>query len=173
MLNFSITIRTGENSCQKQIEQLKSEISSCEAERKKLKNEYFDLLMVNLQKDVEINEMEKKTGSSTFDEFKNDLSSEAIDKLSIIGSEEKYDSKFILTVVRDLYGGKLNELSKKSVTGRAKVENTKESITPTKMTIITKIFEKRVSGSSKGIERKKNVNKHIKTAIQNIVKVGH
>lgn len=162
-----------DNLCQEEIEKLKSEILSCETERKKLKTKYFDLLMENLQKDVEIEDIEKKFGSSIFDEFKNDIASDSIDKLSIIEFGEKNDSKFVLTVVRGLYQERLEDLSRKTVTGRSKNKATKEPISPSKMAIITKIFEKRVRGSSNSIERKKNINKHIKKAIQNIAKTGH
>lgn len=129
-----------------------------------------------MKKDVEIEDIQSKIQPNIYDEFKNDLSEESIERLRKIGFQEKDDSVFVLAIVRGLYHDRLGDLSKKSITGRSKGVERKEPISPAKMSVIDKMFEKRMKrdgSSAKTSGRKNKVNKHIKTAIQNINKIGH
>lgn len=96
-----------------------------------------------------------------------------MDKINLIGCDEKDDSSFILAVMRGLYDGRVGDLSKKTVTGRSKNDEVKEPVSPAKMCLIKDMFEERMTKSGSGsIERRKKMNKHVKMAIQNIVKIG-
>lgn len=158
--------------CQKQIRQLKAQISLSEAERKELKAKYFDLLTENLKKDVEIAEMEKKIRPNIFHEFENKFSTDSMKRLRLIGFAQKEDSAFVLAVMRGLYEGRLAVLSNKTVSGHSK-NKTKGPITPAKMSIISNMFNERVESANNSVERKMKIKKHIKSAIGNINKTGH
>lgn len=156
--------------CKNEIQKLKDKIALCEAERKKMKAKYFDLLTENLKKDVEITEMEKKIHPSIFDGFENEFSTDSMEQIRLIELVQEEDSAFVLAAMRGLYDGKLDVLSKKTVTGRSKIGG-KEPISPEKLSIIKTLFNKRVEiNSINSIERKKKINKHVKTAIENINK---
>lgn len=161
--------------CQKKIKQLKAEILSCEAQRRELKAKHFELLAENMKKDVQIEELEKKMGPKVFHEFEKEFTAPSIEKLRSIGPDEKEDSVFIHAVVRGLYEHNIDDLVKKSVTGRSK-DNTKEPISPSKMLIMSKMFKERIETHASVTEndkRIKKLNKFIKIAIDNINKIGH
>lgn len=118
-------------------------------------------------------DIKKKIRPNVFKEFKNEFSCDSMEKIRFVGFTQKDDSEFVLAVVRGLYEGKLDVLSKKSVTGRSK-DGTKEAISPTKMSIVKNMFKKRIEMNSfNSVERKKKIARHIKTAIENINKIGH
>lgn len=159
--------------CQEQIRELKAQISLSEAKRKELKAKYFDLLTENLKKDVQIADIEKKIRPNIFHGFENQFSTDSIERLHLIGFAQKEDSAFVLAVMRGLYGGRLDVLSNKTVCGHSKDE-TKQPITPAKISIIRNLFHKRLERDSiNSAERKKKINRHIKSAIENINKTGH
>lgn len=159
--------------CKEEIQQLKDEIALCEAERKELKGNYFDMLVENLKKDVEIAEMEKQIQPSILDGYEDKFPTDSIEQIRLIGFTKEEDSAFVLAVMRGLYDGNLDVLSKKTVTGRSKDEE-KEAISPEKMSIMKHLFDKRVDANSiDRTERKKKINKHIKSAIESINKKGH
>lgn len=137
--------------CQDEIQRIKDEISSCEAERRELKAIYFDLLNENMKKDVQIEEMEKKIRPKIYNEFAVKFPIESMEKLRSIGLEQEQDSLFMHAVVRGLYEGNINVLSSKTTTGRSK-DKTKEPISP-KKDIMTKIFNERIETTANAEER--------------------
>lgn len=134
-------------------------------------------MVENLKKDVELADMEKKIRPNMFLEFRNELSSDTMERLHIIGLEEKNDSSFVLASVRGLYHDRIDDLAKKTVTGRSKSKGTKEAISPSKMSIIKNMFERRLEMSGCALntqnERKAKINLHVKKAIENINKHKH
>lgn len=73
-----------------------------------------------------------------------------------------------------MYAERLSELKKKSLTGRSENEQKKEPVTPKKRDILNKVYTKRINSITDGhIERNKrikNLNNHIRIALNNINK---
>lgn len=136
-----------------------------------LKKDYHEMLVLNLKKDIEINQLKKD--SQSFQTFSGIFSDTTIDSFkSIINSKSK-DSFFILTAIKDLYRSDLEKLKKRTYSGRVNTKNSKEPISPEKKKILTDVFQVRVKREPDGESRMKNLGKHIKVSIENINKTNN
>lgn len=109
-----------------------------------------------------------------FGSYENDFNKETLSYLRSLDPRKENDSHFINTVVKSLYDGRLNILSKKSVTGRSKPGQTKEAVSPNKHDTLKRIFTERIltatADDAERGARKKKLNRFINDAIHNITK---
>lgn len=162
----------GASSCETEINTMENEVALLEAEAKEMRLKYHAMLIENLKKDFEIQDLKAQLKEQTkYVEFENNFSPDAMETIRSCGDEEAMDSKFILTAVRDLYDGRLGDLQTKNVSGRSK-DITKQPVTPEKMNILRGMFKERMTYSKKSDERK-TLNRIIKTAIQTINNKKH
>lgn len=155
-------------SCHTELDSIKTQISECERKINEGKERYHQLLILNLKKDVVIEELKQKLANSIYENFIDVLSRESISKLRALSNEQKDDSTFVLSIVADLYKDDLFRLQNKSFSGSKKTT----SMTPHKVDTIQKLFDERMDFIEKSIpvtlDQKSNVGKHIKSAIENI-----
>lgn len=112
------------------------------------------------------------SGTQKFNRFSMDFTSEKLANLRSIGPDKREDSTFVSATIKALYAGRLDVIKNKSLTGRSKTEQQKESITPEKRKIINDIFTEQIQ-SLTGDENERQiritkVNKHIRFALINI-----
>lgn len=151
------------------------EIQTLQNEYEKLKcaitsnqKKYHEALILNLKKDLEIRSLKKKLKDGQFNQFNEILPQETIKKLNAIDTAENKDSHFILNVIRGLYKDDLDKLKLKSYSGRG---TNKQPMSPDKVRAVDCLFSQRLQLlGEQELERKKNMGKHIKTAIENINK---
>lgn len=158
-------------SCQNRIEQLETQISFYETEGKKIKAKYFDMLVENLRKDIQIDELKEKVRlCKTYRQHEQDFSADSMKKLRSFGFTHKEDSSFILSAIRGLYDGQMEVLSKRTVSGRSK-DDSKMPVTPKKMNILSKLLDERIEMNPElAIERKQNFSKIVRFAIDAVNK---
>lgn len=156
--------------CITEIQSLLKEISDLEAELIEAKNMYHELLVLNMKKDLMIDdlEIELKKLQSRYDTFSADFSAEIVATLTSIDDSEEKDTFFMRTALAHLYRDDLSKLKGKTYSGR-----TKEAISPDKKETLRKLFNKRtecVQNQQKRSARNKNIGKIIKNAIEIINK---
>lgn len=109
-----------------------------------------------------------------FDGFSEYFTEPQLADLRFIGPNKREDSKFVSVALRSLYEGRLDVLKTKSITGRTKPGAKKEKFPPENMKTIHSLFAERIATlttePNERVERKKNVNKYIKDAQNNISK---
>lgn len=151
-----------------------------------MKNRYVDALSENFKRDYSINQLRKhldqleQSSSSSTGGMQKSLtdyadtvygqifSKDQLEKFDSISITKSNDSKFILTVVRELYAGKLESVKEKSATGR-----TKDPMSPEKCSALKEIFGNRLNNiedSKERLARMSKLNKHINCAFANIRK---
>lgn len=125
------------------------------------------MLVENVNKDLEIESLEKKNGSNRkYLGFEENFSPESLENLRLFDIGKKDDSKFILAAVRGLYSDDLKVLIKKTISGRSKSQP-KEKISPKKMEILKQLFKSRVGDD---VAREMDLGKFVKSAIVSINK---
>lgn len=165
----------------------KSKAANAELQLKHAKNALRKAASLSLEKDIIIQDLKNKLKKKT--KAKDDLMSEesnsnclsnAYDSkfefsdLKIIRSVRKgpeNDSNFVLNIARALYRDDFSKLKNRTATGRSK-DSSKEAVTPLKKDIIESMFKKRIEDEgNQNLEiRLKSVNKHLRSAIFNIIK---
>lgn len=154
--------------CDIEMQTTQQEINTIEAENKTLREEYYDCLVQNVKKDVEIEELVKKIGTrSMYSGFVKKLSAKSMNTLRSFKKTVAHDSKFISTAIRGLYEGRLEILNERNLSGRSKIHQ-KQPVTPEKMNILRGLFMERVKNTTDSAERAENLNQLVKTAIGNI-----
>lgn len=153
--------------CQSETIALKQKLEKLESETRKLKQEYQQLLIENLQKDVTIKNLKEKLEQHKYGDFKGIFSDTCLDGLRTYGNSQIEDSRFIGSAMRDLYRDDVDALKKKTLSGRSKNAQ-KSAISPKKMKILKQLFDKRMSlvGEVDDL-RKNNLSKLIRNAIDN------
>lgn len=160
------------NCCGSEIDSLSKELDSLVIKSKQLKAEYQKLLIQNLQKDVEILELQNKSDLQNKSEqqkchqVEQIISTSAMKQLKLLSDAQKDDSKFIYIILNDLYGPSLKD---KTLSGRKKnTAITKNAEITRKIKSDLEIcFEERlmnISSDEKQI-RMSTLNKLIRTAI--------
>lgn len=166
----SDSIECSKIACSNEIAALETQIDVVEAENKEMRVKYYDMLVDNLKKDLEIESLEEKCRSNKrYSNFEEHLSTESMDTLRSYDITKKNDSKFVLAAVRGLYANRLEVLKNKTVSGRSKSQP-KEKITPTKMTILRELFKTRIGDDMESSGREKSLSKMVKSAIEQINK---
>lgn len=154
-------------SCSNEICALQTEINEIESKIKEFRSMYYDMLVENVNKDLEIESLEKKNGSNRkYLGFEENFSPESLENLRLFDIGKKDDSKFILAAVRGLYSDDLKVLKKKTISGRSKSQP-KEKISPKKMEILKQLFKSRVGDD---VAREMDLGKFVKSAIVSINK---
>lgn len=153
-----------EGCCAAEISKIEEKINICAYQIKSLKDEYKNLLIKNLEKDVEIRSLKKKIESKKYTSFERKLTKKCIENLQNISDSEKDDSKFISVILNELYD--VNILKSKSISGRSK-NNKKTPLTPEKKLLLENIYSERLQhlSTSEINTRKKNLSKIIRNTI--------
>lgn len=149
--------------CHSEIRDMQEQISEYKQKIVEAKNKYHEALVLNLKKDMKLEQLQKQLNQSQYDEFIGVISDEAIVKLKGIDCCEKKDSFFILTAVKDLYRNDLSRLKQITYSGRRK-----NPMTPEKKKVLSDLLEKRMANNHDST-RMKNLGKHVKSSIENIV----
>lgn len=156
-------------SCQDEILELKNKITEHENEIKEKKDVYRRALIRNFGLDCMIEDLEEQLEKGCYQQFESQISKATIKLLQSIPLSKSNDCKFVTAVLRDLYAGNIEVLKTTSATGRGA---DKLSIPDEKYGNIRKIFDTRMEYASKYAsddgERRKNLNKCIKSAIETI-----
>lgn len=157
-----------ECSCSDEINSLKEALEEQNSECKALKQQYNQLLIKNLQKDVIIRNLKERIVQYKYKDFKGILTDNCLDELESFGDSQREDSPFIRCALKDLYRENIDGLKHKTISGRSKDE-TKTQISPDKMSTLSRLFDERMSympEESNDI-RKKSLHTLIRNAIGN------
>lgn len=127
------------------------------------KKKYHEVLVSNLKKDFQIEQMKEQLTKYSFNELRGTLKDETIDTLKALEDSQKKDSTFVLTAIKDLYSNDLLRLKNKTYSGRKK-----EPITPEKLKVLRDLFTVRMNSIPNNRERQTNFGRCIKAAIENI-----
>lgn len=159
--------------CEDEIGALTQELEEYTSKVSSLKQKYKNSLIENLQKDVRIRSLEQKIQSIKKSKFV-EISDVGRNKVELVGSSVREDSTFVSCVLFDLYSGDIERIKQKSLSGRSKVRvNVNSEISPTKKSILEKLFKERLSylpPQEVDEKRKKKLNKLIRNAIDNAKK---
>lgn len=173
ILNAEIEFESDDKctSCVGDIKNSEQEITLIQRECKELRRKYHDMLIDNLKKDVEIEdlEMQQVREQSKYTEYTNNFTQKSMETLRSIGNTKADDGKFILAAVIGLYEDRLEILKERNISGRSK-SKTKQPMTIEKMKILQGLFTERIQNSTEFPVRNKNVKTLIKTAIETINK---
>lgn len=155
--------------CDNKIVELEDDLKNVEIKSKNIKQEYLNLLNINLQKDLTIRKIkqsiEQSIESNKFTSFGADLSEDCLLKLRLIGNSQAEDSKFVSVALNSLYNDSIQIVKAKCLSNRSKNPE-KTSITPEKKTLLERIFAERLSYiSSVDKLRKNSLGKLIRNAI--------
>lgn len=108
----------------------------------------------------------------TFNEFSNVFTENELAELRSIGPSTRHDSTFVTASVKYLYKEDLSVLKSKSLTGRSTKRQTKQAVTPKKVSILKAIFSERIhsitNDKNERLNREKSLRTYIKDAINNI-----
>lgn len=166
-----MTTTNGHTACETQVQDLKNETQSIEQKTKDLKAKYYEMLIQNVKKDAEIEELEKEVARiKRFEKFEPNFSKESMETLLQFGNTKQEDSPFILAAVRGLYEHRLDVLQTKSMSGRSK-KGEKTAVTPEKKKVLEGIFRERIESDGKFVnERKRKLNNLVKSALEQLNK---
>lgn len=150
--------------CHEEIKDMQRRIQNIENDIALGQEAYHRELILNLKKDIQIEELEKQLGllkCTRYHAFRNDFSEAAILELRKVDDSEKKDAAFITIAIKDFYRDDLSKLKNKTYSGRRK-----EALTPTKVKVLQDLFNERLEDDSDDTKRKKNLSKCIKTSIE-------
>lgn len=150
--------------CHAEIQEFQREISEYKQKVEESKNQYHEALVLNLKKDMKLEQLQKTLQKSQYDEFRGIISDDAIIKLNSIDYSVKKDSIFILTAVKDLYRNDLARLKQITFSGR----RNKNPMTPEKKKVLSDLLKKRMANNPDD-SRINNLGKYVKTSIESIV----
>lgn len=155
-------------SCEAEIKDMEHRTELVEKEHNELRKKYYNALVENFKKDREIESLEDqlKPKYTSFEDILPEDTMQVIRSLKNTGAK---DSKFILTALRGLYVGRLNDLKNINLSGRSKINN-KKPMTPEKKTILKKLLKERTNNTD---ERVNQLNRYIKAAIESINKTNN
>lgn len=198
---MKLLLQTKVREMQKKIESRKMQIEVCssvinekqleiECLKKQLEsvaepNTHVKLLQVDKPVEVEsipietivfpsVNTNANQNETLCFSEFAGQLAEQQLAELRIIGPTKRDDSKFVSLALRSLYEGRLDVLKIKSITGRTKPGAQKEKFSPQNIKAVQSLFYERVESLAIAPQEraeKKNVNKYIKDAQNNISRI--
>lgn len=134
--------------------QLQNENRSLRLELTKVKKLFRTALQTNLNKDLLLQQMQKKLERNgiehdpkdfirgDFDRFQKIFNDLQLSNLRSLDSQQSTDSQFLRLTMKYLYKEDLSPLLRKTATGYSQTE----PITPSKMVILKSIFEERIDG---------------------------
>lgn len=153
--------------CEQEIDDLNSKINNLVLKSDNLKQEYKNLLILNLEKDIEIRNLKKNLATNKFLKFRGKLSECCLSNLDTIGNSISEDSTFVCCILNDLYD--LPTLKTLTLTGRSKFGD-KIEISSEKKEILEEIFYLRLAFVPRQEVtqfRRENLHKLIRNAIDN------
>lgn len=154
--------------CYSEITSLRTELEANQEKIEQSSQKYHNMLIENLKKDGIIRKLEAILLKSGYlSEFR-DILSEAFDELNLVKNVPEKDSAFILRLMRHVYKDDLPRLKNKTYSNKGKTK-LKSPLTPTKLSLVRRIFEKRVKDNQKD-DRIAMFGKHVKSAIESINK---
>lgn len=148
------------------------QIAECEKQNRQIKDEYRTALIANLQLDVQIDNLEDQLEEVRYVDFEECIAKETLEALRDFKDTKEYDCKFVTAALRYIYRDNIEVLQKKTATNWSKNE-AKTPISPEKRHLVEQLFAQRMQYASEHevtAERKKFLNKHIKSAIETINK---
>lgn len=147
-------------------QQLIDQIGENEKKIKGAKEKYRMALINNLQLDLRIDELERRSIENRYLDFVDKIPIETIHMLRNFGDSEEEDFKFVQQVIQGIL--KQNEHSLQSATDNPK--NMSKGINEKEM--IANLFNRRLQYSTESVDdsRKSSLNKHIELALKNINK---
>lgn len=154
--------------CYSEIVDLRTELEAHLGKIDELSQQYHDMLIENLKKDAIIRKLEAKLKDGYLNEFREYLSEAAVDELNLVANVSEKDSAFILKLMRQVYKNDLHRLKHKTYSQSIR-NKSKTPLTPTKVDLIKRIYEKRIKGHQNR-ERLERFGKHVKTSIETINK---
>lgn len=131
----------GENCCE--VVELQLELNNLTEKLKLLKQDYHQLLIENLQKDLILRRLKSKLNKEKFASFIENLTKSCIDKLNCVGEGQREDSRFIALVLYDLYNEDLESIKKLSLSSRSRKDG-KTEISAENRSILENIFAERL-----------------------------
>lgn len=152
-------------SCETEVKAMENEAALLEKEYDELKKKYYNALLENLKKDVEIEALEESL-QSKYRKFSDILPENTLKVLRSLENTKSKDSKFILTALRGLYADRMDELKNINLSGISKKNEDKRPMTPEKQDSLRQMLRERTNDS----ERVSQINRLIKTAIETINK---
>lgn len=156
--------------CDNKILELEDELKNLEIKIKNIKQEYLNLLNINLQKDLTIRKVKQSIEQNKFISFETDLSKDCLLKLRLIGNSQAEDNQFVSVALKALYNNDFQILKAKCLSNRTKNPG-KSAITPEKRTVLKRIFTERLSYISMVDEDRKNsLSKLIRNAIDSALR---
>lgn len=154
--------------CYSEITSLISELEAHQEKIEQISQQYHNMLIENLKKDGTIRKLEAILLKSGYlSEFR-DILSEAFDELNLVANVPEKDSTFILRLMRHVYKNDLPGLKNKTYSNNGRSKS-KTPLTPTKLGLVRRIFEKRVKDNQSD-DRLAMFGKHVKTALESINK---
>lgn len=153
----------------------KEKLSVNEEKLKHAKMLLKETARVNLEKDIKINFLESKMKERLnqeklqFQNFENTSNEDDLKKLRCIKLEPRFDSTFILNLLKMLYKSNLSKLKNKTVAGKAYMNKKAEQVSPEKKHLMEAMFLERIlkAENDKHSVRLKKFNVHLKNAIRN------
>lgn len=155
--------------CLDKILSLKENLEKLKIESKKLKIQYAELLIENLQKDVIIRNRKQQIEHCKYGDFNGIFSDACLDKLRAFGNSQKKDSPFIAIALNDLYRSNVDVIKQKVLSCQP-TSTEKSVISPQKLAILDRLYAQRLSYvPSEEVDdfRKRNLKKLIRNAIDN------
>lgn len=99
--------------CDNKILELEDELKNLEIKIKNIKQEYLNLLNINLQKDLTIRKVKQSIEQNKFISFETDLSKDCLLKLRLIGNSQAEDNQFVSVALKALYNNDFQILKAK------------------------------------------------------------
>lgn len=149
--------------CKDEIDSLSKVLENLTVQYKELKNEYQSLLVRNLEKDLIIDDLERKMAKySTFEGDICDITLEMMRKLSYSKAD---DSAFVYLYLNDIYGASLK--NKKLSGDKTPLKSNNSEISKKIKDKLSKLFDERLTDLQKDEvdTRRESLNKCIRNAI--------
>lgn len=154
--------------CAEEIDLRKENLSYLLTKEKLLKKKYHQLLTENLQKDIIIQSLKKKT-LKKYDKFVGEISENCAKDLEEIGDSKTEDAAFVRTIINDLYSQE--QLKKKTVSGRSK-DATKTAFSPEKKSLLEKLVNVRLDKVEEKEEREIRSKNCLSRLIRNTIDIA-
>lgn len=157
---------------------LKNDLMKLDAEFQRVRKLLRTALQVNLQKDLKLTQMENKLKEAEikfdaedfvvgdFCRFVKIFTEKELARLRGLPVTQSSDSAFLRFTLNYLYKDDLNQLSKKSTTGR---NADADPISPQKMCIMQSIFNERIDGMGQSEEENERRKKRFKSVLAKII----
>lgn len=157
--------------CDSKISKLEDELKNLEIKSKNIKQEYLNLLNINIQKDLTIRKIKQSIEQNKFNSFGTDLSKDCLLKLRSIGNSQEEDNQFISVALKALYNNDIQIVKAKCLSTNRTKNPEKSAISPEKKVILERLFAERLRYISMvGEVRENSLSKLIRNAIDSAIR---